>query len=75
MHNMSSSCFDHKDVYAMIQLGADVMAMVGDHCPLKEMQARSMKCTPRPQPCNTHQALAECYMPLKTRSDVTQLCQ
>ncbi|XP_063434047.1 uncharacterized protein LOC134715647 isoform X2 [Mytilus trossulus] len=75
MHNMSSSCFDHKDVYAMIQLGSDVMAMVGDHCPLKEMQARSMKCTPRPQPCNTHQALVECYMPLKTRSDVTQLCQ
>ncbi|XP_052102318.1 uncharacterized protein LOC127735918 isoform X2 [Mytilus californianus] len=75
MHNMSSSCFDHKDVYAMIQLGADVMAMVGDHCPLEEMQARSMKCTPRPQPCNTHQALEECYMPLKTRSDVTLLCQ
>lgn len=76
IHEMSSACIDHNDIYATMQLGVDISAMVKDHCPMEEMAHHvTSMCTLPPAPCNTHRALAECYVPITSRDNITGLCQ
>jgi iron-sulfur cluster repair protein YtfE (RIC family) len=50
---MSSACIDHNDIYATMQLGVDISAMVKDHCPMEEMAHHvTSMCTLPPAPCN-----------------------